>query len=94
MNNFFMVRDESLEAEAEVNELRRLLEEAEARQQLITTGQGDLSWWDYLYYQVVWLVWGESPISHSRSRGVIAEWPEPYILPRGNDDPEMLEMGL
>ena len=55
-----MVRDESREATAEVDELRRLLAEAEARREIVVTGQGELSWWGLLYSQVMWLLWGRA----------------------------------
>ena len=55
-----MVRDESREANEEVAELRRLLEEAEARREVVRTGQGALTWWSVLYAQFMWLLWGET----------------------------------
>ena len=60
MEEYQMVRDESREATAEVAELRRLLAEAEARREVVITGQGELSWWGLLYSQVMWLLWGRA----------------------------------
>tara|TARA_B100001057_G_C22645245_1_gene869811 strand:+ start:195 stop:461 length:267 start_codon:yes stop_codon:yes gene_type:complete len=60
MEDYQMVRDESREANEEVAELRRLLEEAEARREVVRTGQGALTWWSVLYAQFMWLLWGET----------------------------------
>ena len=60
MEDYQMVRDESREANEEVAELRRLLAEAEARREIVITGQGSLTWWGFLYSQIMWLVWGQA----------------------------------
>ena len=58
MEEYQMVRDESREADEEVAELRRLLAEAEARREIVITGQGNLTWWGVIYSQLVWMLWG------------------------------------
>ena len=60
MDSFFLVLDESAEANEEVDELTRLLEEARERQRLVNTGQGSLSWWSSLKARLAWWLWGWS----------------------------------
>ncbi len=78
MEEYQMVRDESREANEEVAELRRLLAEAEARREIVITGQGELSWWSLLYAQVMWLVWGRpiAPPACTPSNGEEESWYE------------------
>jgi hypothetical protein len=80
MSSFLFVRDESREASDEVRELQRLLAEAEARRDLVVTGQGDLSWWSLLYTQVARWVWGD-PAAPSQSSALVMEWPRAPTIP-------------
>ena len=77
-----MVRDESREANAEVAELRRLLAEAEARREVVITGQGALTWWGLLYAQVMWVLWGE-PTPPPQSEDSADSWYELRLTASG-----------
>lgn len=58
-SDFTLVHDHLREAEAEVGELRRLLAEAERRQAMVESGQGELSWWQSTLLAIARWVWGE-----------------------------------
>ena len=58
-SDFTFVHDHLREAEAEVDELRRLLAEAERRQAMVESGQGELSWWQSTLLAIARWVWGE-----------------------------------
>ena len=56
--DFVLVKDELREAKDEVEELERLLHEARCRQSLISTGQGELGWGDWLAELIYRVVYG------------------------------------
>mgnify|MGYP001338559669 CR=1 FL=1 len=56
--DYVLVKDELREAEDEVEELQRLLHEARCRQSLISTGQGELCWRDWLAELVYRFIYG------------------------------------
>lgn len=83
MDDYQLVRDESREANEEVAELRRLLAEAEARREVVITGQGTLTWWGILYAQVMWILWGEPTRPPPQTDESVEAWYELRLTPGG-----------
>ena len=62
---YVLVKDELGEANAEVVELERLLEEARARQSLIQTGQGTLTWKDKIILMIYKFLYSSSEADYT-----------------------------